>query len=176
MEEVYLTDKAFIGMIVSSVEVFKSECLGLLLGYKETDRITVEYTIPYLSAKRTPSDVEPNFKREAECVLLLPRLSHLEHVGFFHSHTQWGRSRARPEPSVEDLESMIEGQVEIILAINKSKKQKAWRNTAKGYLSGSIGDYDFDLASYYFHPQKKVWQQVPIKCPYAVGIEQAFEY
>jgi len=31
--DVFLSDKAFIGLVLSAIEVYKRECMGSLLGY-----------------------------------------------------------------------------------------------------------------------------------------------
>jgi proteasome lid subunit RPN8/RPN11 len=174
MEEVYLTDKAFIGIIVSSVEVFPQECLGLLLGYREADRMTVEYAVPYQSARRRRGSVEPNERRESECIELLPWLSHLEHIGYYHSHTQQLWSRASPEPSDDDIDAMAEGQLDMIVAVNKASRARCWNPDRKGNLAGTIADYAFVLAAYHYHGQKRLWNRARIVCPYAVGFDNAF--
>ena len=47
-------------MVLSSVEVFKKECLGGLLGIRSLGRIVVECAIPFQSAKRGFSEVKTN--------------------------------------------------------------------------------------------------------------------
>jgi len=49
--KVFLSEAAFMGLVLSSIEVYKKECLGLLLGYKLEDRYIVEYSVAYQSAK-----------------------------------------------------------------------------------------------------------------------------
>jgi proteasome lid subunit RPN8/RPN11 len=175
MDEIFLTDRAFIGIIVSSVEVFRNECLGLILGYKESDRMTVEYAIPFQSAKRKKGSVEANVRRDTMCKELLPELSHLEQLGYYHSHTQYGGARAGTEPSKEDLQSMVEGSIDIILAVNKTKRRKEWTMDSRGVLSGTIGEFMFAFAAYHYHSQKLEWKRVRIVCPYAVGFNRALE-
>ena len=174
MEEIYLAEKAFIGLIVSSVEVFRDECLGILLGYRESDRMTVEYAIPYQSAKRRKGSVDANLRRDAVCKGLLPSLSHLEHLGYFHSHTQFGNRLAIAKASLDDFQSMREGQIEIIVAVNEASRRKEWMMHRDGHLSGTIGEYSLGLRAYHFHPQKLGWKDIDIICPYAVGFDYAF--
>lgn len=64
LTDIFLSDKAFIGMVLSAVEVYKKEYMGALLGYNLRKRIVVEYAIPYQTAKRKPTEVEPNWSRE----------------------------------------------------------------------------------------------------------------
>jgi len=174
MEEVFLSESAFLGMIIASIEVFKKECIGILLGHREGDRMTVNYALPYQSAKRGKSWVEPDLERDVECLEELPFLSHLTHLGYFHSHTPAIGRRAVPKPSEEDIDSMAVGELEIIVAINETIRPREWRTSRDGFLSGATERYSYDIGALYFHEQKRAWQQVEIVCPYAMGIHRAF--
>lgn len=174
MEEVVLSENAFLGMIVASIEVYKNECTGVLLGYREGDRMTVDYALPYQSAKRGKTWVEQDIDRDIECLEELPFLSHLSHLGYFHSHTPTTGRKAVPLPSEEDLDSMDVGEIEIIIAINKSNRPRDWRINKNDFLSGATEKYSYEIGAYHLHEQKRAWKQVDIICPYAVGIGQAF--
>jgi len=167
--DIFLSDKAFIGIVLSAIEVYKKECLGALLGYNLRNRITVEYAIPYQTAKRKPTEVEPNWKRETRVQEILPKLVHLKHLGYFHSHTQRGAQKATAEPSRPDIESMIPAQIEIIVAVNDSKRRTQWYATGKE-LRGTIGKYRFRLACHYKKINRKI-KQYPILCPYVLGFD-----
>ena len=54
---VYLSENAFIDLLLSSAEVYKSECLGFLLGYKLEDRFIVEHAFSLQTASRKPKGV-----------------------------------------------------------------------------------------------------------------------
>ena len=171
--EIFLSDKAFMGIILSSVEVYKNECHGVLLGFRTPGRIVVEYAIPFQSAKRTPSEVVPNWRRELKVIEMLPKLIHLEKLGYYHSHPQWGRSRGLPELSETDEEYMREGEVEIVIAINDSKRTSPWRS--KKRLFGTIGKYHITIAGFYRRKRDMRIAEYRILCPYAVGFDYAFE-
>ena len=47
---VYLSENAFIDLLLSSAEVYKKECFGLLLGYKLEDRFIVEHAFSVQTA------------------------------------------------------------------------------------------------------------------------------
>jgi hypothetical protein len=70
--DIFLSDKAFIGIVLSAIEVYKDECLGALVGYNLRNRIAVEYAISYQTAKRKPTEAEPNWKRETRVQRILP--------------------------------------------------------------------------------------------------------
>jgi hypothetical protein len=53
--KVYLSEHAFMGLLLSSAEVFKRESLGYLLGYRLDDWIIVEYAFSLQTARRKRS-------------------------------------------------------------------------------------------------------------------------
>lgn len=170
--DVFLSDKAFIGLVLSAIEVYKRECMGSLLGYNIRNRIVVEYVIPYQSAKRKPTGAEPNWNRESRVQEILPNLLQLHHVGYFHSHTQWGKQKATTELSDTDIEGMIPEQIEIIVALNDSKRKTEWYQSRKE-ISGTIGKYHLRLACHYKKKNGKI-KQYKILCPYVLGFDLTF--
>src|SRR4030042_1522548 len=59
---VYLSENAFIDLLLSSAEVYKKECLGFLLGYKLEDRFIVEHVFSVQTANRRHKGVVYNEK------------------------------------------------------------------------------------------------------------------
>lgn len=171
--EIFLSDKAFMGIILSSVEVYKNECHGVLLGFRTYRRIVVEYAIPFQSARRTPSEVVPNWRRELKVIETLPKLIHLRKLGYFHSHPQWGTSRGIAKLSEPDKEYMREGEMEIVVAINDRKRRVPWQSNMR--LFGTIGRYYIVIAGFYKRKEDSRIKQYRILCPYAVGFDYAFE-
>jgi len=161
------------GLVLSAIEVYKNECIGALLGYNVSNRIVVEYAIPYQTAKRKPSGAEPNWNRESRVQQILPKLSQLKQVGYFHSHPQWGTNKGTTEPSKIDIEGMIPTQIEIIVAINDSKRRTTWGESGKE-LYGTIGNYHIRLACHYKKANGKI-KQYELLCPYVMGFDLTFE-
>jgi len=54
---VYLSENAFVDLLLSSAEVYKKECLGFLLGYRLEDRFIVEHAFSFQTADRKPKGV-----------------------------------------------------------------------------------------------------------------------
>ena len=171
--EIILSDKAFQGIVLSSIEVYKKECLGILLGVKSQGKIVVEHAIPLQAiTKRTFREVSPNWKKTIKLKEAIPRLMHLEHIGDFHSHTQWGDVKGLAELSDADKQSMESTNIEIVAAINNCKHRTSWKIT-NGELAGSICDYNIRLVGFY-KKKDDVIKQLDIVCPYAVGCDAAF--
>jgi len=172
--EIFLSDKAFMGTVLSSVEVYKNECHGALLGYKTRGRIIVEYAIPFQSAENKPSEVVPNWRRELRVIELLPKLIHLEKLGYFHSHPQWGDTRGVAKLSGRDRDYIGKGEIEIVVAINDSKRMTTWRES-KMRLLGTLGRYRIVIAGFYKRTKDNKIVQYRILCPHAVGFDYTFE-
>ncbi len=170
--EIILSDKAFLGIILSTVEVYKSECMGILLGYKTSGRIVVEYAIPLQSAKRRLNEVESNWRRETQVLDVIPELIQFEKLGYYHSHPQWGDQKGAAELSETDIDSMNEEEIELVVALNTADTSVWWEEKGLG-IRGTIGEYMVEIAGYYLEtPNKLVPTQ--LVCPYAIGFDQAF--
>jgi len=171
--DIFLSDKAFIGILLSSVEVYKKECLGALLGMQTQGRIIVEHAIPFQAvAKRTFSEVKPNWRKELKVNEAIPQLMHLQKLGYFHSHPQFGDKRGRTSLSKADKESMQETEIEIVVAINEAKRSSWWTESGKE-LSGTLNGYKIRFAGFYKKKDGKI-KKYRIVCPYAVGFDIAF--
>lgn len=168
---VYLSDKAFIGMVISAIEAFRKETLGAVFGFRTlNNEIIVEYAIPYQSAERKYVEVTANWRRESKILEILPKITHLDHVGYFHSHTEYRKIKPSVSLSEGDQESMYEGHIEFIIAIWKKRKsvEVGYDYTGKE-LSISIGNYNLKLATYFKNETGKILK-CKIVCPYAAGL------
>ncbi len=170
--EIILTEKAFLGIVLSSIEVYNNECLGVLLGYRTRGKIIVEYAIPLQSARRKKGEVEPNYKREGRVLNLLRDVIQIEKIGYYHSHTQDEDEKGIASLSSQDKKSMEEKEIELIVAINEAFRASFWRETSKG-LTGTIGKYRFTMAAFYKRKDGRI-RKFRIVCPYAVGFDVAF--
>jgi len=161
-------------ILLSSVEVYKMECHGALLGFKTQGRIIVEYAIPFQAAGRKFSEVAPNWRRELEVMELLPKLVHLQKLGYFHSHPQFGKKRGTPKLRHSDKKYMLKGDTEIVIAINDAKRSSPWAETKNG-LSGTIGKYNIVIAGFYKRAKDEKIMNYRIVCLYAVGFDYALK-
>ncbi|MDH5482994.1 MAG: Mov34/MPN/PAD-1 family protein [Candidatus Bathyarchaeota archaeon] len=172
--EIFLSDRAFLSIILSSVEVYKNECHGALLGIQSQRRIIAEYAIPFQAAERKFSEVTPNWRRELKVIEVLPKLVHLQKLGYFHSHPQFGNKRGTTELSEFDKDFMQEGETEIVVAINDARKTLPWTESKTG-LSGTLGKYRITIAGFYKRKKDGKIVRYRVLCPYAVGFDYAFK-
>ena len=91
----------------------------------------------------------------------------IEIIGDFHSHTQIGKSKAVPIPSSEDLLTMSEGRIYLIVALNWKRGRLSWRTNSDGTLSGTLWDFHIKIGAYtIFNDEIK---RLTVICPVATG-------
>ncbi|MCK4233371.1 Mov34/MPN/PAD-1 family protein [candidate division WOR-3 bacterium] len=169
--KIIVKERAFWSMVLSAIEVFHLETLGILLGLKGEDTYVVEYAIPFQTAQKAKTWVSPN-ERRASRVKKIVHLLPVDVIGDYHSHTEIGDSKAIPHPSGDDIADMEEGNVYIILAVNESEKMVEWHNNTDGSISGTLGGYHIRmLAHEYIKTGKFKYKNVEIICPSAVGLK-----
>jgi len=165
--DVFLEQEAFLGLLLSAVETYKRECFGSLLGYSTKNRIVVELAIPTQVADRRYSTVEPNWNRLAQSEKILSEHTSFSHLGYFHSHPQFGQKRYGTTQSKQDIESMKDSELEIIVAINDRLRSQRWKIVQKE-LRGSTEDHSIRIAAYHMIDGKIA--KYPIYCPFATGL------
>ncbi|UCD84595.1 MAG: hypothetical protein JSU92_15225 [Deltaproteobacteria bacterium] len=170
--QVYLSENVFLGMILSAIEVYKSECYGLLLGLRTNEKFVIDYAIPYQSAKRGRTWAELRQDKWMVISKIVKNFPKLDVIGDFHSHTMFGESRADIVLGREDVEYMSENELQIVVAINDKIKSQVWDNNRDGTISGTIDRYHCKVAAYYLPNSDKSHQPklAEIYCPFAVGL------
>jgi proteasome lid subunit RPN8/RPN11 len=170
----YISQNAFWGLLISAVEVYKRECFGLLIGYRDRrgprDMYIVEHALPYQSAGRRHKGVVSNPRAHRRIENFLHNIPHLSVIGDFHSHTMWGYSRAASHPSDTDLEGMKPENVYVIVSVNDRLRVVPWNYNDDGSLSGTTDDHYFRLTAYTVTSAGEP-RRTPILCPYAIGFD-----
>ena len=165
--EVYLSENAFVGLLVSSIEVYRRECFGILLGHREPERIMVEFAVPYQSARRKFQEVHMDWHRSQRVEEAVRMTSRWELVGDYHSHPMYGDEKATTKLSGVDHKEFRDGGTSLIVAINDGHRQQRWKYVKGGLISGSINGYALRMAAY--NKEGDAVVRVPLVCPYAVG-------
>ena len=170
----YISQNAFWGLLISAVEVYKKECFGLLIGYRDhkmdEDMYIVEHAIPYQTAGRRHKGVVNNPRAHRRIERFLRNMPHLSVVGDFHSHTMWGYSRAASHPSETDLEGMAPENVYLIVSVNDRLREVPFNYNDDGSLSGTTDDHYFRLTAYAVTASGEP-RRMLILCPYAIGFD-----
>jgi len=165
--EAYLSENAFVGLVVSTIEVYRRECFGVLLGHREAERIMVDFVVPYQSARRKFQEVHMDWQRGQRVQDAVRTTSRWELVGDYHSHPMYGGRRATTRLSGVDIKDFHAEGTSIIVAINDGHRKQCWRYVKGGVISGAINDYAIRMAAY--HKDGDAIVRVPLVCPYAVG-------
>jgi proteasome lid subunit RPN8/RPN11 len=169
--EVYLSEDAFWGLLISAIEVYKKECFGFLIGYRDENNVfIVEHALSYQSARRYNTGVIENKRAIRRIRKFLSNIPPLALIGDFHSHAGWGDLKAVPTPSDQDVLEMEPKAIYIIIEVNDKRKSVPWNYNDDGALSGTTDDYYFKVVAYYLNPQNKV-KRANIFCPYAIGFD-----
>lgn len=163
---VYLSENAFIDILLSSAEVYKKECLGFLLGYRLADRFIVEHAFSVQTARRKHKGVVFHSKDNKKIEPILKKLDKLQIIGDFHSHTQFGNTKGLAIPSGEDIAGMKPEHIYLIIAINNNEKTMGWGENRDGTVSGSVGRFFFKVSAYFFN---NIVRKARIHCPFPPG-------
>lgn len=166
--KIYLSETAFIDLLLSSAEVYKKESIGVLLGYKLEDRFIVEHAFSFQKARRKHKGVVVKHKDNKRIESIIAKFERLQIIGDFHSHTQFGVTKGVPDPSEEDIKEMNKGYIYLIIAINNNEKTMNWGENRDGTISGSIGDFFFKIAAFYIQSPSKI-KKARIQCPFPPG-------
>jgi proteasome lid subunit RPN8/RPN11 len=164
----YLSENAFIDLLLSSAEVYKQECLGFLLGYKLEDRFIIEHAFSFQTASRRPTGVVSHDRSHKKIDPILARFDRLQIIGDFHSHTQFGDMKGLPIPSPEDINGMTKDRIYLIVAINNYKKTMPWAENRDKTISGTVGDFFFKISAHYLNSRHAV-SKAKIHCPFPPG-------
>lgn len=171
--EAYLNLPVFLAIVSSSVEVFKKETIGYLIGVKGKNKFVAEYAIPYQAVETGLTHATVDMDRVARINEILGKVSEgLEFIGDFHSHTMFGDIPATVTPSSSDLMSSEPGKLNIICAVNIKKRSVKWHGDRRGILIGTIGEYRIKIGGYYVAKAcaSGKYQRVIIKCPSVTGL------
>lgn len=153
--QVYLNENVLMGMVLSTVEVFKKECFGMLLGYRADGKYIVEHAIPYQSVRRGHNWTELRSDKWKIMQGILRNFPKLDILGDYHSHTMYRDIRASITLSEDDITYMEPHELQIVVAINQHEYCRAWSWSLNidRTLSGWIDRYHFRIAAYYYDRQ-----------------------
>jgi proteasome lid subunit RPN8/RPN11 len=170
----YISQNAFWGLLISAVEVYKRECFGLLIGYRDRrgpeEMYIVEHALPFQSAGRKHRGVVSNPRAHRRIERFLSNIPQLSVIGDFHSHTMWGYNRAASHPSETDRQGMVRENVYVIVSVNDRLREVRWNYNDDGSLSGTTDDHYFRLTAYTVNGSGEA-RRMPIVCPYALGFD-----
>ncbi len=168
--KVYISETAFVNIILSAIEVYRKECLGILLGHKVgSNKYIVEYAVPYQSADRRYTEVRLKTMREQRLKKNLKFLTYISEIGDFHSHCNGTIELSNTD--IEDMEGS-KNNISIIVSVTNQKKRIPWQSLKDGDISGNIGnDFSVRLSCYYIDRKKNKPSKAQLICPYALSFK-----
>jgi len=135
---------AFETLLLSAIEVYPSEAIGLLFGTYSGSNFRCRLCYPIQAAARRSrfvyySPFIVNRLIEAESSILGYPL-----VGMFHSHPN-----ADARLSNEDRRDFLDGgyRVELVVSVRKNRSERPWV-LSNSKLSGTVAGYRFELVGY----------------------------
>ena len=165
---VYISENAFVAMLLSSAEVYKKECLGFLLGYRLEARFIIGNAFGFQAADRRHNGVVYSDAQKRKIDPILEKFDKLQIIGDFHSHTQFGTNRGIPCPSREDIDSMAQEHIYLIVAINNNRKTLSWAENRDSTISGTVDNFFFKISAYFLNGNASV-RKAKIHCPFPPG-------
>jgi len=171
----FLSLPSLLAIVSSSVEVFRKETIGYLIGFKGERKYMVQYAIPFQTADSSATHATIDENRVARVNEILNILSEgLEYIGDFHSHTVFGENPGTVIPSDADLLSTIPGELNLICAVNFKKRTVDWHETRRGVLAGTVGKYRIEIGGYYIEEPciGRQYERIMVKCPAITGLNE----
>jgi len=165
MAGVVVRNEAFVNMLVSSLEVYKKEAYGILLGRRSRGEYIIRQAFTYQSAKRHYDWVVVDPKRRNRIDLLLRHLMKYQFIGDYHSHIDW------PDHlSDEDKREMKEQDIPIslLLLVKDTNRKRKWRFLPGDQsLTGTVANrYFVKLYAFEYDPLTRRIRKLRVRCPY----------
>jgi proteasome lid subunit RPN8/RPN11 len=162
--QVFVSESAFWGLLVSAIEVYKKESYGLLLGHRDGQNFFVAHAVACQSAERHATWVKAREKSYARVINFFQQLPTLSLIGDFHSHPEHEIAQ-----SSEDVASMARGRVYVTVEIRDKAKDKYWSYNEDGTISGTTDAWFIKIAAYALDPKTRKPRLADVLCPFAIG-------
>jgi len=153
--EIYISEQAFLALLFAAAEVYRRESYGLLFGHAQPGKIIVSGALAYQTAERRFSEVSLFQRRNKVIQSLIARFPKHEYLGEFHSHADFRGREAQAALTPEDLDSMADSEIALVVAINPKRRRVPWSANADGSLSGTLGSWRFTLAAFTLAPKPR---------------------
>ena len=124
----YVSQSAFWGLLISAVEVYKRECFGLLIGYRDRQgpdqRYIIEHAVPYQSAGRRHRTVVNNPRAHRPIERFLRSIPRCRDQGLPLAHDVGLQPGGGPPAT--PTSGMTSGNVYLILSVNDRLRGVPW--------------------------------------------------
>jgi len=162
---VILRNSAFVNILVSTIEVYKKESYGILMGRRQGRDYVIRQAFNYQSARRHYDWVVMDTRRRNRIDQLLKTIMSYRFLGDYHSHIDW------PDHlSDADKKEMKEQEIplSLLLLVKDTNRRQKWRFLASDCsLTGTVADrYFVKLYAFEYDPERKKIRKLRVKCAY----------
>jgi proteasome lid subunit RPN8/RPN11 len=163
--KVILRNSAFVNMLASTLEVYKKESYGILMGRRQGNDYVVRQAFSYQSATRHYDWVTVEPRRRNRVDALLQTIMHYRFLGDYHSHIDW------PDHLSEaDKKEMREQSIPLsmLILVKDTNRRRKWRFLESDRsLTGTVADrYFVKLYAFEYDPDRNRIQKLRVKCSY----------
>jgi len=165
MATVIIRNTAFVNMVVSTLEVYKKEAYGVLIGKRQGKDYVIRHAMAYQSAKRHYDWAVMDPARRNRMDLLLKCMLRYRFIGDYHSHIDW------PEHlSDADKKEMREESIplSLLIFVKDAVRRVRWRYLESDRsLTGTIADrYYVKVYAFEYDPATNRIRKLRVRCPY----------
>jgi proteasome lid subunit RPN8/RPN11 len=167
--EAYIAEGAFLGVLLATVETYKRECMGLLIGvHRHNGDVAVHHALPYQVAMRTNHEVTPSASASRRMENVLKNFTHVELIGDFHSHPAGRKHKSTIQLSAIDKSFLEPGKLKMIVEIHRRERAVRWRYNRDGTISGTLDDFFLKLAVWHRDEERGQARLAMLRCPFAL--------
>ena len=158
-----ITEKTLVEIIASSVEIYKKEAFGILLGEKHKKHYMAYDAISFLSAKRSYGFVNVPTIRANRVNYTLSYLTKFKIIGDFHSHPEGPDKLSGLDKS--DIRNSGLGLSVLIIVTKAKKKSHNWKIEDNNII-GFIGNkYHIKIMAFEYDKKEDKLFHLKIVCP-----------
>ena len=169
MPHVAISPTAFLNMVLSSIEVYKKETYGIILGKKSRGNYYLLHAATFQSAMRDYDFVSIDLSREKRINRILKYLTNYRLIGDFHSHADGFEKLSRHD--AKEILRMGDGWLAVLIIVKKSSRKSKWGyNARERSLSGPVGDYTVKI--FVFANDGGSVEKLPIRCGFTGTINR----
>lgn len=158
-----ITEKTLIEIITSSVEIYKKEAFGILLGEKHKKHYMAYDAISFLSAKRSYESIKVPTIRVNRVNYTLSHLTKFRVIGDFHSHPEGPDKLSGLDK--KDIRNSGLG-LSILIVVTKIKKKVHNWKIEDNNIVGFIGNkYHIKIMAFEYNKKEDKLTHIKIVCP-----------
>jgi len=153
---VYIEKETFLDMLFASVDTFRKECFGYILGSKPTRNNNCFKIVNVITVASTIKRANKEVRISKGCHERINKIfdkypKEYPYIGWFHSHPEWGSIPGSHEMSDDDIQETIHSQSDVAVVIKISSRRRErldWVLKTDGGIRGTFSDYVVDVNMY----------------------------